>query len=165
MALSSARSIEDHLPEGRPDIMGWPVVAGGDSRVGTVRDLFVDQDTRRLRYLEVDLDDREDTVLVPVGHARVDQQGHRVVLPGLQREVTVIIDEPQEVRLDINPGQRLRITGGTLRGPGYLGQIEGVPLTAETEALVREQSIYLVVDASNIPILEGGTRQTAPGMD
>jgi hypothetical protein len=87
MALSSARSTDYRLPEGRPDIMGWPVVAEGDSRVGTVHDLLVEQDTRRLRYLEVDLDDREDTVLVPVGHARVDPQGHRVVLPGLQREV------------------------------------------------------------------------------
>lgn len=86
MALSSARSSDYRLPEGRPDIMGWPVIAEGDSRVGTVHDLIMEEDTRRLRYLEVDLDDRDDTVLVPVGHARLDQKGSRIMLPGLQRE-------------------------------------------------------------------------------
>lgn len=87
MALSSARSISDYrLPEGRPDIMGWPVIAEGDSRVGTVQDLLVDGDTRDIRYLEVDLDGRDDTVLVPVGHARVDRNAKRITLPGLNRE-------------------------------------------------------------------------------
>jgi hypothetical protein len=87
MALGSARSISDYrTPEGRPDVRGWPVVAEGDTRVGTVQDLLVDKDTRELRYLEVDLDDRDDTVLVPVGHARADQERNRIVLPGLQRD-------------------------------------------------------------------------------
>ncbi len=66
MALGSARSISDYrTPEGRPDVRGWPVVAEGGTRVGTVQDLLVDKDTRAIRYLEVDLDDRDDTVLVP----------------------------------------------------------------------------------------------------
>lgn len=87
MALSSARSISDYRTvEGRPDVRGWPVVAEGDSRIGTVQDLLVDKDTLQIRYLEVDLDDRDDTVLVPVGHARADRQGNRITLPGLQRE-------------------------------------------------------------------------------
>jgi hypothetical protein len=95
---------------------------------------------------------------------RMTDRGFFIEADGVEL-LALIIDEPREVPLDINPGQRLRITGGTLRGPGYLGQIEGVPLTAETEALVRERPIYLVVDESNITILEEGTRQTAPGMD
>lgn len=87
MALSSARSISDYrMAEGRPDILGWPVVAEGDTRVGSVKDLLVDEGTRQLRYLEVDLDGRDDTVLVPVGHARADRQGNRITLPGLGRD-------------------------------------------------------------------------------
>lgn len=103
------------------------------------------------------------TMEVDVGD-RMTDRGFFIEADGVEL-LALIIDEPREVPLDINPGQRLRITGGTLRGPGYLGQIEGVPLTAETETLVRERPIYLVVDELNITILERGTPQAPPGMD
>lgn len=70
--------------------------------------------------------------------------------------MVLIIDQPREVPMDINPGQRLRITGGTLRGTDYLGQVAGDALTPETRSLVQEQEIFLVVDESNISILESG---------
>lgn len=89
---------------------------------------------------------------------RMTDRGFFIQADGTELLV-LIIDEPLDASMDINPGQRLRITGGTLRGPDYMGQVEGVPLTPETEALVQGQQIYLVVDESNITILEEGTPQ------
>lgn len=76
-----------------------------------------------------------------------------------QQLLVILIDQPEEEPLDINPQQTVRITDGTLRSPDYLGQIPGDPLEADTEQLVRDQEIFLVVDERNISILEGGVPQ------
>lgn len=76
-----------------------------------------------------------------------------------RRLFAVIVDEPQEEPRDINPGQRLRLTGGTLRDASYLSDMPGEPLDQETERMAREQDIFLVVDERNIQILEGGEPQ------
>ncbi len=55
--------------------------------------------------------------------------------------------------MDINPGQRLRITGGTLRGPDYMDQVVGDPLTPETRSLVQEQEIYLEEQGQGVELL------------
>lgn len=73
--------------------------------------------------------------------------------------MVIIIDQPREQPKDINPGQTVRITGGTLRGPDHIGQIEGDLLEDDTEELLREQEIFLVVDEEDIEILEGGDPQ------
>lgn len=87
MALQTAQTSNRYrLPEGRPDIRMWPVEAEGGQRIGTVRDFLVDEEDGRIRYLDVDLDDRDDRVLVPVGHARVDQERERIRLPGIGHE-------------------------------------------------------------------------------
>lgn len=80
-----------------------------------------------------------------------------------QRLFAIIIDEPQEEPLDINPGQTLQIQGGTLRDSTYLPEMPGAPLDQETQNIVQEQPIFLVVDERNIDILEAGTPQ--PGTD
>lgn len=76
--------------------------------------------------------------------------------------MVLIIDQPREVPMDINPGQRLRITGGTLRAPDYLGQVAGDALTGDTRSMAEGEEIFLVVDESNITILEQGMTGQAP---
>jgi hypothetical protein len=71
-----------------------------------------------------------------------------------ERLLAILIDQPREEPIDINPGQRLRVTGGTLRAPRDLGQIPGVPLDADTQRLAEQQDIFLVVDERNVEILE-----------
>ena len=71
-----------------------------------------------------------------------------------QRMFALIIDEPAEKPVDINAGQRIQISTGTLRDAAYLPSIAGAPLTAATENVVREQPIYLVVDERNLTILD-----------
>ncbi len=73
------------------------------------------------------------------------------------RLFAIVIDQPNEQPVDINPGQRLRITGGTLRGPDYLGQVPGVPLDQDTRNIAQQQPIFLVVNESDIHIQQPGT--------
>lgn len=80
-----------------------------------------------------------------------------------RRLFAIINDQPREQPKDINPGQRLRITGGTLRDATFLPDISGEPLETSTEELAEDQDVFLVVDESDITVLEGGTPQ--PGTD
>lgn len=79
------------------------------------------------------------------------------------RLFAVVIDQPREERVDLNPGQTVRIDQGMLRDRTYLPDLEGEPLDADTERLAEQQEIFLVVDERYIDILEGGTPQ--PGTD
>ena len=69
------------------------------------------------------------------------------------RMFALIIDVPREVPLDINSGQRLRVSKGMLRDTGSIGSIPGEPLDADTKKILADQSIFLVVDEDNIEIL------------
>ena len=53
----------------------------------------------------------------------------------------------------INAGQQIQIRNATLRDAQYLPQLQGETLTSSTESVVREQPIYLVVNESNLTIL------------
>ncbi len=72
---------------------------------------------------------------------------------GGQRLFAVLIDEPLEVPIDINPGQRLRISGGTLRAPSYLSEMPGKSIDQDTRNIVDGLTAFLAVDESNIEIL------------
>ena len=75
----------------------------------------------------------------------------------------VIIDQPEEQPKDINPGQRLQVTDGTLRDATFLPDIPGAPLDETTRNIAEEQELFLVVDEGNIEVLEAGSPQ--PGTD
>lgn len=70
------------------------------------------------------------------------------------RMFAIIIDEPREVPLDINAGQRLQINGGMIREGGDVGDVEGVPLDDDTRAVLQDQAAFIMVDENNIEILE-----------
>lgn len=80
-----------------------------------------------------------------------------------QRLFVIVNDQPQEQRVDINPGQTLRIDGGMLRDRTFLPQVGGSALDEDTESIAGEQEVFLVVDEEFITILEGGEPQ--PGTD
>lgn len=72
---------------------------------------------------------------------------------GGKRMLAIVIDQPREVRVDINAGQDLRITGGTLMDATATASIPGEPLDADTKALLAQEPIFLLVDEKNIEIL------------
>ncbi len=75
------------VAKGYPDIRGWRVDSVDGREVGRVHELLVDVDVLRTRYLDVRLTsevaatpgDRD--VLVPIGAAKLDEPGKRVVVP------------------------------------------------------------------------------------
>ena len=71
------------------------------------------------------------------------------------RMLAIIIDEPREVPMDINAGQTLRLTGGTVRNPADIENMPGVPLDQDTKNAMQGQDAVLVVDERNIDIVEG----------
>lgn len=73
---------------GAPDPRGWTVTASDGTEVGRVRDLIVDRDAERVRYLDVELDAAapgtgERHVLLPIGRARLHEEDDRVIVDGL----------------------------------------------------------------------------------
>jgi uncharacterized protein (TIGR02271 family) len=74
------------MRDGEPDIRGWDVKDSSGRHIGEVEDLLFDPETRKVRYLIVDLEDNdldlEDReVLVPVGQAQLHEVDDDVVLP------------------------------------------------------------------------------------
>lgn len=93
------------LADGTPDIRGWSVTDGGGRKLGKVSDLLVDTGTKRVRYVEVKLeeeiakeharandalapgDEPLQHVLVPVGIARLDDDHDDVRLDAQASEL------------------------------------------------------------------------------
>ena len=78
------------VAEGDPDVRGWQVLGSDGRRIGEVDELLVDTAAMKVRYLDVDLDDgvagdggRDRHVLIPVGYARLERDGDRVMVDAL----------------------------------------------------------------------------------
>jgi sporulation protein YlmC with PRC-barrel domain len=88
------------IAEGEPDIRGWKVVLADGRRVGKVDDLIVDTTDLVVKYLEVKVDhevlgtDEDTWRLVPIGAARLDDEGD-----------VVVIDRLPEAGLTSSPGR------------------------------------------------------------
>jgi sporulation protein YlmC with PRC-barrel domain len=84
------------VADGYRDIRGWRVDSADGREVGKVHDLLVDLDGMRTRYIDVRLHssiaashgDRD--VLVPIGSARVADEGDVVVLPLTAERATLL---------------------------------------------------------------------------
>jgi len=70
--------------------------------------------------------------------------------------VVVLVGQPAQNPRQFRAGQRVVISGGTLRGPEYVGQVQGQPLDAALQQRLRERPIYLVVDEANVTVVDRG---------
>jgi sporulation protein YlmC with PRC-barrel domain len=74
------------LPDGRPDPRGWDVKSADGTRLGKVEDLLVDSESQQVRYIEIAVHDDvvkaggRDYALVPIGAARLDDDGDDVIV-------------------------------------------------------------------------------------
>ena len=77
------------VAEGDHDIRGWEVRTPDDRKIGKVEELIVDPAERRVRYIEVKVDrkalgfDEDRHILVPIGAARIKEDGHDVLIERL----------------------------------------------------------------------------------
>ncbi len=84
------------VSEGYKDIRGWRVDSTDGKEVGKVHELLVDMDGMRTRYLDVRLHsaiaashgDRD--VLIPIGSARIADEGEVVVIPLTAERVSLL---------------------------------------------------------------------------
>lgn len=70
----------------------------------------------------------------------------------------LVIDEPQEVApIDIQSGQRLRLREATLMDAGEADQVPGRALDQDTQRILDEQEIFLLVDQDSIEVVGQAT--------
>ncbi len=77
------------------DPRGWDVSSSDNVSLGTVKELLVDIEDMKVRYLAIELDqvetdDEELSVLVPIGRARLMDDDDRVVIAALAEQVIVL---------------------------------------------------------------------------
>ncbi|MBA2632924.1 MAG: PRC-barrel domain-containing protein [Chloroflexi bacterium] len=80
--------------EDDPDVRGWVVLSEDGEKIGEVEDLLIDVPARKVRYLDVDVEDellggenggdRDVRMLVPIGLATVDDEEDRIVVRGIR---------------------------------------------------------------------------------
>ena len=82
--LADARELR--VAQGDPDIRGWDVRTAEGEKIGTVKDLIIDTQLMKVRYIEARID-REVLnaadhryVLIPIGSAQLDEQKDDVFL-------------------------------------------------------------------------------------
>jgi sporulation protein YlmC with PRC-barrel domain len=78
--------------DGEPDIRGWDVKNNAGLKIGEVEELIVDAQQKKVRYMVVDLDDKDmklpdRKVLVPIGLAELHDKDDDVILS------TVTVDQ------------------------------------------------------------------------
>lgn len=94
------------VADGDPDIRGWMVASADGATLGTVRELIVDLDVMRVRYVVVDLgppgtnETFGRAVLVPVERARLDPAHDQVMLPDLTWDAVEALPEYTREALD-----------------------------------------------------------------
>jgi sporulation protein YlmC with PRC-barrel domain len=95
---SGLRSLDElgdlEVADGDPDVRGWDVRSSDGRRIGEVKELIVDANAMKVRYLDVELDrdelepdrqrasgsDQDRRILVPIGQARLDEYDDEVRL-------------------------------------------------------------------------------------
>lgn len=74
-----------------PDARGWKVIGADGERIGKVKDLIVDPQALKARYLAVEVDhklfneDYDRHLLVPIGAATLDREDNKVFVPFIDR--------------------------------------------------------------------------------
>ncbi|MBD2713884.1 PRC-barrel domain-containing protein [Microvirga sp. STR05] len=106
MHLRRLRDLTDYeVADGNPDVRGW-TVRGGDGRpFGEVTELIVEEETLKVRYLDVELsaslniNDRERHILIPIGVAALDDDGDNLFVPSLTLDSVLEYPPYQEFQI------------------------------------------------------------------
>ncbi|MEJ8800740.1 PRC-barrel domain-containing protein [Pontibacter sp. H249] len=88
--LSALSDLKDYkIAKDNPDVIGWRVVGADGESLGVVKDLIVDMNAMKARYLSVVADrsffntDRDQYMLVPIGAAALDKKGKNVFVSSI----------------------------------------------------------------------------------
>lgn len=88
--LARLDELDDYkVADGDPDIRGWKATGNDGRAFGSVHDLIVDLSAMKVRYMDVEVDreaagiEADHHVLIPIGCARLDDTGDRVIVDTL----------------------------------------------------------------------------------
>lgn len=90
--LHRLSELDDYeVADENPDIRGWALIGPDDGKLGTVDELIVDPDLKKVRYIDVNVDDSiistEDRhILIPIGAASLHESDNLVIVHGLDKE-------------------------------------------------------------------------------
>lgn len=118
------------IVDGQPDIRGWDVRDSAGKQLGEVGELIFDYESRKVRYLVVDLDENEydledKEVLVPIGITELHEADDDVILPGVSVEQMRSLPEYNEERFDTEHESSVRNVFGGLGAYPVAGESDG----------------------------------------
>ncbi len=93
------------------DIKKFDVYAEHNDKVGSVKNILIDNETERFRYFIVDTGFwfTGKQVLLPVGFAQIDFEDQRVLVPGLtKQQVEDLVEFTEDLKIDDDYEDRVR---------------------------------------------------------
>jgi sporulation protein YlmC with PRC-barrel domain len=125
MAINDSNAGEDRLEElgssnfeivdGQPNIIGWDVKDTGGKYLGEIKELIFDKESRKVRYLVVDLTEKNaesigTNVLLPIGLATLHENEDDVVLGELTAKRLSLLPEYEKGKITPLLEARIRDT-------------------------------------------------------
>ena len=114
------------IVKGEPNIKGWDVKDENGKKIGEVDELIFDTQTRKVRYIVVDLEgnvfdlDTRD-VLVPIGIAQLHDEDDDVILPGVTADQLRALPAYDEDQLDSGVETTIRNVFAGIGAAGLAG--------------------------------------------
>src|ERR1041384_1317817 len=86
------------IVKGEPDIRGWDVRNRDGFKLGSVEELILDAEEKKVRYMVVDLDENElklnrRKILVPIGLAELHKSNDDVILPTVSLDKIALLPD------------------------------------------------------------------------
>ncbi len=119
--LQELRGSNYEIADGQEDIRGWDVKDAEGNKYGEVEELIFDEETRKVRYIVLDMDDNEldidddRKVLIPIGIAELHENDDDVILYNTTIAQIMSLPEYDKKSLDANAENNILtalMTGG-----------------------------------------------------
>src|SRR3954453_15335029 len=90
--LRHLKGSDYEVADRQPDIRGWDVKGDNGKTIGEVDDLIFDEQSLKVRYMVVDLDDNDfdldddKDVLIPIGVGEIPEKDKVIIIPNVMKE-------------------------------------------------------------------------------
>jgi sporulation protein YlmC with PRC-barrel domain len=102
------------IADGQSDIRGWDVKDAQGRYLGEVDELLFDAQSRKVRYLILDLNENElniydREILIPIGIAQLHEEGDEIILPNITEEqLKSLPDYDDDIEMNNEMEHRIR---------------------------------------------------------
>ena len=124
--LQKLKGSDYEIRDGYTDIRGWDVKDASGRTIGEVDELLFDPESRRVRYMVVDLEDNdfnldERDVLLPIGVAQLHEKEDDVIVSNITAEQLRALPEYDEDNFDTEHEHGIRNVFAGWSGLGMAG--------------------------------------------